>query len=114
MTCLISLISKINNKIKKNKNFNNFIFSVYKLQSNGVSFDTINDLLFAMDPKFADYLNVTVNDAFLINDDFSKSLINELVLGSLRVNYGQNTSVHEFVGKNFLTVNLILSFIFTL
>lgn len=56
-----------------------------------------------MDPKFANYLNVSVKDAFLVNDDFSESLINELVQGSLRVNYGQNISVHEFVGKNFAT-----------
>lgn len=74
---------------------------IYELQDKNESFESINDLLFAMDPKFADYLNVSVKDAFLVNDDFSESLINELVQGSLRVNYGQNINVHEFVGKNF-------------
>lgn len=84
-----------------------FIFRIYELQGNNESFESINDLLLAMDPKFADYLNVSVRDAFLVNDDFSESLINELVQGSLRVNYGQNINVHEFVGKIFLWIKLL-------
>lgn len=85
------------------KNSRGFVFRIYELQDKNESFESINDLLYAMDPKFADYLNVSVKDAFLVNDDFSESLINELVQGSLRVNYGQNINVHEFVGKNFAT-----------
>lgn len=53
----------------------------------------------AMDPSFVNYLNISVKDAFLNQEDLSNSLITELVQASLRVNYGQNTNVHEFVGK---------------
>lgn len=53
-----------------------------------------------MDPSFVNYLNVSVKDSYLNIEDFSKCLINELVQASLRVNYGQNINVHEFVGKN--------------
>lgn len=53
-----------------------------------------------MDPLFVNYLNISVRDAYLKEEHFSESLITELVQASLRVNYGQNTNVHEFVGKN--------------
>jgi len=53
-----------------------------------------------MDPSFVNYLNISVRDAYLKEERFSESLITELVQASLRVNYGQNTNVHEFVGKN--------------
>lgn len=53
----------------------------------------------AMDPSFVNYLNVSVRDAFLNHEQMSESLITELVQASLRVNYGQNINVHEFVGK---------------
>lgn len=51
-----------------------------------------------MDPSFVKYLNISVRDGYL-KEGFSESLINELVQASLRVNYGQNINVHEFVGK---------------
>lgn len=69
------------------------------MQSDGHSFDTTHDLLMAMDPSFVNYLNVSVRDAFLNHEQMSESLITELVQASLRVNYGQNINVHEFVGK---------------
>lgn len=54
-----------------------------------------------MDPSFVDYLNISVREAYL-KQGFSDLLITELVQASLRVNYGQNINVHEFVGKNLL------------
>jgi len=75
-----------------------FIFSIYELQSNSQSFDSTYDLLRAMDTSFVNYLNISVRDAYLDQENFSESLINELVKASLRVNYGQNLNVHEFVG----------------
>jgi len=51
-----------------------------------------------MDPSFVNYLNISVRDAYL-KEHFSETVITELVQASLRVNYGQNTNVHEFVGK---------------
>lgn len=75
-------------------------FRIYELQAKNQSFDTTNDLLAAMDSSFVNYLNISVKDAYL-EQDFPETLINELVQASLRVNYGQNTNVHEFVGKIF-------------
>lgn len=95
-----------------------FCFRIYELQSNGQSFNSTYDLLAAMDPSFVNYLNISVKDAYLKNEDFSESIINELVQASLRVNYGQNINVHQFVGKNLLgyrLYNLIyLGFVFKL
>jgi len=51
-----------------------------------------------MDTSFVNYLNISVRDAYLDQENFSESLINEIVKASLRVNYGQNLNVHEFVG----------------
>lgn len=76
------------------------LFRIYELQTNGVSFDSTYDLLTAMDPSFVNYLNISVRDAYLKEEHFSELLITELVQASLRVNYGQNTNVHKFVGKN--------------
>lgn len=72
------------------------------MQSDNQSFDSTHDLLTAMDPSFVNYLNISIKDAYLNHEEFSECLINELVQASLRVNYGQNINVHEFVGKNFL------------
>lgn len=79
------------------QNYN--LFRIYELQTNGKSFDSTYDLLTAMDPSFVNYLNISVRDAYL-NEHFSEAVITELVQASLRVNYGQNINVHEFVGKN--------------
>lgn len=76
-----------------------FCLRIYKLQSSGKSFDTMQDLLSAMDPSFVDYLNISVKDGFMKNG-FPEALVAEIVQASLRVNYGQNINVHEFVGKN--------------
>lgn len=81
-------------------------FRIYELQSNGQSFDTTYDLLAAMDPSFVNFLNISVKDAYMKHEQFSESIINELVEASLRVNYGQNINVHEFVGKKLMVYRL--------
>lgn len=83
-------------------------FRIYKLQANGQSFDTTYDLIKSMDPSFLNYLNISVKDAYLKND-YSESLITELVQASLRINYGQNINVHQFVGKNLLYLKVFLT-----
>jgi hypothetical protein len=64
-----------------------------------------------MDPSFVHYLNVSVKEAFLKTESLPETLIQDIVQASLRVNYGQNTGVHEFVGKNLLT-HISCKFIF--
>lgn len=78
------------------------LFRIYELQLNDKSFDTTYDLLSAMDPSFVGYLNVSVREAYLKDEYLSEPLVNEFVQASLRVNYGQNTNVHKFVGMNII------------
>lgn len=59
-----------------------------------------------MDSSFVSYLNISVRDGYLKNQDIPECIVDELVQASLRVNYGQNTNVHEFVGKNLIAYTL--------
>lgn len=61
-----------------------------------------------MDPSFVKYLNVSIRDAYLNQERFSKAIVNEIVQASLRDSYGQNIDVHEFVGKNLVAQLFIL------
>ncbi|XP_060835997.1 prenylcysteine oxidase 1-like isoform X1 [Rhopalosiphum padi] len=100
---LMNILWRYGYSIKRLQEFVNNMLDkferIYELQTNGFSFDSTYDLLTAMDPSFVNYLNISVKDAYLKEEHFSESLITELVQASLRVNYGQNTNVHEFVGS---------------
>jgi len=99
---LMNILWRYGYSIKRLQEFVNNMLDkferIYELQTNGLSFDSTYDLLTAMDPSFVNYLNISVKDAYL-KEHFSESLVTELVQASLRVNYGQNTNVHEFVGS---------------
>ncbi|XP_021925663.1 prenylcysteine oxidase-like isoform X2 [Zootermopsis nevadensis] len=71
---------------------------IYTLQANGKSFSSVLDLLNAMSPQFVDYMHVSTKDG-LKQNGFSEKIIDELVTATLTANYGQSTSVHEFVGS---------------
>lgn len=58
----------------------------------------MSDLLNAMSPRFVDDMHVSTKDGFK-QSGFSENIIDELVTATLTANYGQSTSVHEFVGK---------------
>jgi hypothetical protein len=45
-----------------------------------------------------DDMHVPTKDGFRENG-FSERIVDELVLATLRANYGQSTTVHKFVGK---------------
>lgn len=100
---LMNILWRYGYSIKRLQEFINSMLDkferIYELQTNGLSYDSTYDLLTAMDPSFVNYLNISVRDAYLKEERFSESLITELVQASLRVNYGQSTSVHEFVGS---------------
>uniref|UniRef100_A0A2S2QCA5 Prenylcysteine oxidase n=1 Tax=Sipha flava TaxID=143950 RepID=A0A2S2QCA5_9HEMI len=103
MINVIKMLWQYGYKVKHLQNFVDNMLEkfekIYQLQSNGKSFDTVNDLLSAMDPSFVHYLNVSVKEAFLKTESLPETLIQDIVQASLRVNYGQNTGVHEFVGS---------------
>lgn len=73
-------------------------YRIYKYQDNGMTFQDVNTLLSAMNPSFVDYLHTTSEKGFEM-EGFSKIIINELVMATLRTNYGQDLKAHKFVGK---------------
>jgi hypothetical protein len=52
-----------------------------------------------MCPQFVDDMHVSTKDGFRENG-FSERIVDELVLATLRANYGQSATVHKFVGKS--------------
>lgn len=59
----------------------------------------MDELLNAMDPKFAKYLNVTVKETYSNAQQLTMPIIRELVQASVKINYGQNINVQTFAGK---------------
>lgn len=72
---------------------------LYEIQNRGESFETVEDLLGAASPNFLKYLNIDSENGFAKIAEINDVTINDLVRGSLRVNYGQSTNVHLFVGS---------------
>lgn len=73
-------------------------FRIYDIQAGGHAYTSVTDLLAAMNPKFVDYLSITIKD-LMKKEGYSDKFINEMVMGALRTNYGQTTDVPAFVGK---------------
>ena len=71
--------------------------SIYEYQAYGYTFETIPEFLTSLDPFF---LNMTEMSAFkyLKNENFPSELTDELITGINRGNYGQDCSLHGFVG----------------
>lgn len=82
-------------------------FRIYSLQEKGQTFTTVEELLCAMNPKF---INNTAESTFegLKQDGFSLRTIDELVMATLRTNYGQTTSVPKFVGEFLRILKIIM------
>ncbi len=71
---------------------------VYTHQENGVSYATVNALLRGMDnggESVTDLLKVSARDYFR-GIGWSESVIDELMTGAMRINYGQSTDVNAF------------------
>ncbi|KAF6207369.1 hypothetical protein GE061_018610 [Apolygus lucorum] len=71
---------------------------VYNIQNQNKSYECLDDLMSAIDPNFLQYMDVSTLDGFK-EDGFSSEIIDELIQATLKVNYGQTTSVHRFVGS---------------
>lgn len=70
---------------------------IYKVQDAGYAYTNIPELLAAMDPTLANYLRKSVTRV-LREEGFHEPLIQELVLGAMRTNYGQGIDIPGFVG----------------
>jgi len=71
---------------------------IYNIQNEGFVFSNVPELVSAMDPSFALMLETSLQDA-LEELGFSKLFIQELATAVMRVNYGQLTDAHQFVGS---------------
>ena len=72
--------------------------TIYRLQKNGTAFANVDDMLQAMGGQFMSALMKVSAYEYMRNElNWNEKLINELITGALRVNYGQSTSVNAFV-----------------
>ncbi|XP_074659996.1 prenylcysteine oxidase 1-like [Tubulanus polymorphus] len=70
---------------------------IYEHQRRGLAFTDVEKLLRSMSPTFVQMTKHSIKD-WLLKDGFHERFIDELVHGGLRVNYGQGTDIHAFVG----------------
>ena len=70
---------------------------IYDLQQSGSVFPNISEMLWAMDPSFVSMLEHSL-EAGLKEQGVADLVIEELAQAVMRVNYGQSTQAHHFVG----------------
>ncbi|XP_071486467.1 prenylcysteine oxidase 1-like [Diadema antillarum] len=70
---------------------------IYELQDKGNAYETIEDVMAAMDEKFAGWLRVPISSV-LEEMGFSRRFIDELLAVATRANYGQNPDMMGFAG----------------
>lgn len=71
---------------------------IYTHQENGISYTTVEDMLRGMDnggEDVNDLVKVSARDYFT-GLGWSEAVINELITGAMRINYGQSTDVNAF------------------
>lgn len=71
------------------------------MQDDGYAFSNVADLLSAMDPSFNLMLERTLEEG-LKRVGISSLFIDELANAIMRVNYGQSTDAHQFVGTKIM------------
>lgn len=76
------------------------LYRIYDIQSAGHAYTTVPDLIGAMDPSFISYMKNSIKFV-MKTSGFGDTFIDEMVMGALRTNYGQNTDIPGFVGQYF-------------
>ena len=72
--------------------------NIYKLQEQKRAFTSVPDMLTAMGGReMARLAQISIAD-YLLEKGYTAQFINELVVGGMRVNYGQNTTMGAFAG----------------
>lgn len=71
---------------------------IYIFQDNQETYESVDDLLNAMKPDFVKDLHISCKEGFQ-ESGVSQRVIDELVMATIMVNYGQTTSVHKFVAS---------------
>ncbi|BES90704.1 Prenylcysteine lyase [Nesidiocoris tenuis] len=72
--------------------------SIYETQEKRKCFSNLDDLMYHIHPSFLEHMRVSTKAGFE-RAGFSDKIIDELIEATLRCNYGQTTSVHQFVGS---------------
>ncbi len=85
---------RMNSMVKSNlEKFSN----IYTLQARGEAFNTVEEMLTAMGGEdMSRLMKVSARDYMLDELHWNKKLVDEMITGALRVNYGQDTSVNAF------------------
>ncbi len=73
-------------------------FRIYDHQTEGKAFTSPQKLLESLSPEMKDLLGLSLEE-HLQAQGFSDTFMEQLVLGALRMNYGQDNSIHAFVGE---------------
>lgn len=83
---------------------------IYRYQSHDYAFSSVENLLHSLGgDDFTGMLNRTLLET-LLKAGFSEKFLEEIVAPVMRVNYGQSTDIHGFVGKPKLgTVTVVCS-----
>ncbi|XP_054154930.1 prenylcysteine oxidase 1-like [Oppia nitens] len=89
-------VHKLESKVSK---IMDYFDNIYSLQEDhNIQFDTVDQLLTAMNPLIKNLTKITYKD-YLTNARLSKTFIDELVQSIALVNYGQDVSIPAFVGS---------------
>lgn len=70
---------------------------IYDIQRAGHAYTTVSDLIGAMDPSFISYIKKSIKFV-MKTSGFGDTFIDEMVMGAIRTNYGQNTDIPGFAG----------------
>lgn len=76
---------------------------MYDFQNEGHAFSTVEDLMNAMDSSLVDFSKKSIK-TLMQEEGFSDRFIDEFVMGAMRANYGQTTSIQGLVGMAFFFV----------
>ena len=89
---LIRMDMQVRSTLKK-------FISIYELQAKGQAFVTVPDMLKAMGgEEMFELTQMSTKDYMLCNLGWPEKLVDELVTGALRMNYGQGGEVNAFTG----------------
>ena len=89
---LIRMDMRVRSTLKK-------FVSIYDMQAKGQAFMTVSDMLKAMGgEELFELTQMSTKDCMLCKLDWPEKLVDELVTGAMRMNYGQGVEVNAFTG----------------
>ena len=68
------------------------------MQSLGKTYENVGSLMSAMHDDFKKFLQLSTQNGFK-SAGISDIVIDEIIMATIRVNYGQNLKIHKMVGE---------------